>query len=316
MKDNPKWKKFEALAAEIQKELSPQAKVEHDVKIKGEDSKVDRQIDISVRQNIGQYSLLIVIQCKDEKAPLDVNVVGEFASVVNDVRAQKGALVSSSGFTAAAVNLAKQKGIDLFRLVDVENKDWRTYASLPAAAVFDEMEGYQLRFANNPIFPPERFTIPIKLLEDIPNLPLHREDGTLIDTAINAIGAAWNSGKLPKKSGEYFDLKFIDEPVFLKDGENLIPVVLTANIITRQRIFFGHIPILSMRGFQDVATGGVHMRSFTTDWLNLEAIEKGWQLVESLEQLAVQPVLVLHGSNSHDLLKPQANTSTVPPKTD
>ncbi len=306
--NDPKWKKFEKLAAEIQKELSPEAAVKHDEKIRGWDSKTDRQIDIVVRQNVGQYPLLIVMQCKDEKTPLDVNAVGEFASVVSDVRAHKGALVSNSGFTEAAINLAKQKGIDVFRLVDIENKDWKSYATLPAAAVFDALEGYQLKFANNPNYPPERFAIPLKLLEDIPNTHLYKEDGTFINTIINAIRTAWNSDKLPKKSGEYFDLKFVDEPVFIKDGEKLIPIELTANIVTRQQVFFGHIPIKSMRGFHDVSTGGVYTRSLTTEWLNTETIEKKWQKVESLDQLAVKPLIIMHASNLYEPLRPDSKS--------
>ena len=145
MMEEPKWKRFEKLATDIQKELSPNAEVEHDVRLQGHDSGTLRQIDVVVRDHIGQYSFLIVMQCKDEKKPLDVNVVGEFGAVIEDVKANKGVLVSSSGFTKSAINLARKKGIDVFRLVDVENYDWRSYATMPVACVFYGLENYQIK---------------------------------------------------------------------------------------------------------------------------------------------------------------------------
>jgi len=292
-----KWKKFEILASEIQKELSPDAEVNHNIKIKGEDSKVDRQIDILVKKQVGQYPLLIVMQCKDERAPLDVNAVGEFASVISDVRANKGALVSSSGFTPAAINLAKQKGIDVFRLVDLQNKNWKSYASLPAAAVFDKVEGYRLKFAVNPDFPPERFSIPMKILEDVPNIILYRENGDKIDSIINLIQKAWKNEKLPRGNGENFDLEFLEEPVFIKDGESFSPVKITIYIKTSRKIVFGNIPLQSMRGFQDVVKGGIYTHSFTTEMISVDVVKKEWQVVESLNQLAISPVITLYSSN-------------------
>ncbi len=86
----PKWKRFEKLAYEIQKEFSRSATVTLNDSILGVDSKTTRQIDISVRQNIGQYPILAVIDCKDYKDPVDVKAVEEFAMMVRDVRANKG----------------------------------------------------------------------------------------------------------------------------------------------------------------------------------------------------------------------------------
>lgn len=62
---DPKWKRFEKLVYEIQREFAASAKVTLNDSIQGVDSRTPRQIDISVRQNIGQYSILVVIDCKD-----------------------------------------------------------------------------------------------------------------------------------------------------------------------------------------------------------------------------------------------------------
>ena len=92
----PDWKELEHLVMMIQKQLSPDAIVRHDVKLDGIDSETKRQIDVLVEQNIGQYTMRIVIDCKDYSKPIDVKGVEEFNGLVQDVRAHKGALVCPS----------------------------------------------------------------------------------------------------------------------------------------------------------------------------------------------------------------------------
>jgi hypothetical protein len=117
-----KWKKFEEAVASIQKNIAPGARITNDEKIKGKSGTV-RQIDIVIRYNIGQYSILVVADCKDWKNPVDIGDVGQFIDMVEDVRANKGALICNVGFTEGARNRAKEKGIDLLRVIDTENPD-------------------------------------------------------------------------------------------------------------------------------------------------------------------------------------------------
>jgi hypothetical protein len=53
---------LELLVHRIQQQLAPTAEVLHDVYLPGRQSKTDRQIDVLVRQKIGQYEMRIV-QC-------------------------------------------------------------------------------------------------------------------------------------------------------------------------------------------------------------------------------------------------------------
>jgi hypothetical protein len=92
-KQKPDWEQLEHLIVTIQQQLSPDATVSHNVKLDGVDSETKRQIDVLVEQNIGQYRMRIVIDCKDYSKPVDVKGVEEFHGLVQDVRAQKGALV-------------------------------------------------------------------------------------------------------------------------------------------------------------------------------------------------------------------------------
>jgi Restriction endonuclease len=62
-------------------------------------SGTQRQIDVLMRQQVGHYVMNIVLECKDYKRPVDVKRVEEFHGLLQDVCAQKGALVCPKGFT-------------------------------------------------------------------------------------------------------------------------------------------------------------------------------------------------------------------------
>src|SRR5438105_6997006 len=57
-------RELEILVAKIQAQLAPDAEVVHDVKLEGRQSRRPRQIDVLVRQKIGQYEMVIVLDCK------------------------------------------------------------------------------------------------------------------------------------------------------------------------------------------------------------------------------------------------------------
>jgi restriction endonuclease Mrr len=140
-----KWKRFEKLVYEIQKSFAgTNATVTHKDYIMGQTSNVDREIDISIKQKVAQFSILVIIDCKDYATPVDVTTVGEFASVCEDVRANKGVIISSNGFTPAAITFAKNKGIDTLSLIDSKGVDWKTYISVPLLIESTSIDQYAL----------------------------------------------------------------------------------------------------------------------------------------------------------------------------
>ena len=52
-------------------------------------------------------------------------------SKLRDVRANKGVMISSKGFTEAARNRAEHNDVDLRRLIDTESVDWGDDVSVP-----------------------------------------------------------------------------------------------------------------------------------------------------------------------------------------
>jgi hypothetical protein len=69
------YQDLEKLVAAIQKQLAPASDVQHNVRLDGRRSGVNRQIDVLVSQKVGQYDIRIIIDCKDHKQPVDVKGV-------------------------------------------------------------------------------------------------------------------------------------------------------------------------------------------------------------------------------------------------
>ncbi len=299
----PRWKRFEEFAASIQKQLAPTAVVKHDDRILGK-SGTQRQIDVSIRTKTGQFELLIVMDCKDRKTTVDIKEVEEFAGLVEDVRAHKGALICNAGFSDAAKKRATDKGIDLFSAVDVQSVDWPCYLALPALCDFRSLRSYQLRFHHAGIGP---FAMPAG---DARYIELFREDGQRIDFVLNLLIKAWNASKLPVEPGMHNELRFIEGEVFTKIRETLYgPVEITANTEVEQRLLFGEWPISEAKGFRDEITGAFTTMGITTGSLNMADVEGKWRRIKSLEELAVRPALTLMALDAYPLIQ----TEGVPP---
>ncbi len=121
------FEQLEILVAKIQKQLAPDAEVMHNARLDGRRSKTRRQIDVLVRKKIGQYEMLIAIECKDYATPADAPEVDQFYAVLDDIGAHKGALVCSKGFTGAAKESARARQIDLYSPVDTEPHKWQVH---------------------------------------------------------------------------------------------------------------------------------------------------------------------------------------------
>lgn len=98
-----RWQAYEQLAHKIVAELMPYAEVELDDHIVGGQSETRRQIDVTARWTDGAEHHLLIVQARDRSRPGDVNTIGEFKSVIEDVGASRGILMCSKGFGKAAI---------------------------------------------------------------------------------------------------------------------------------------------------------------------------------------------------------------------
>ncbi len=291
-----KWKKFEEAAASIQRNIAPNAQVTHDEKIKGK-SGTDRQIDMAIRYSIGQFEILVIVDCKDWRNPVDIGDVGQFIDMVEDVSANKGALICNAGFTKGAKNRAKEKGIDLFRVVDTENPDIKLKIGFPTLCDIRYIKKVNFCFRHSA---PAPFKMPAC---DPKYLEIYKQDCSFNDILSNLFTKAWNSGKLPQEVGEHKNLEFIEENAYTKVGDTFYgPVEITAGVVVDRKLFFGNIPLKKGQGFANEVTGGFTTSSIEFG-LDFVEVEKKWRRLSTENELAIKPTLAFHVSDCYPTIE-------------
>jgi len=288
----PQWREFEVLVAKIQKELAVDSLVIHDDKIMGRKSKRMRQIDVSIRSKIGQFDVLIIIDCKDYAKPVDVKAVEEFMGLVDDVGAQQAAIVAAKGFTEAAKTRAVEAGLGVYTVVDTDPHKWQVHVSIPVVCDFRRaIYSLRLKFSQ-----PKPFRCPYDHNEWI----LFDANESMLGSVPKLFAAKWNVGDLPTKEGEYENLDFLGQPVLMDNGyDELLPITITANVLVEKRLYFGKLSIKQISGFKDEKNGMVISRGFTTGPLDVETIEKEWQRIKSKDELTVRPIMAIIALDCH-----------------
>ncbi len=100
------WKKYEKEILSYFQETYPEARISCDQKVLGKFSKTPRQIDVLIEGEIAGYIISIAVDCKYFFKKIDVKVVESFCSMVEDVGAHQGVLITQKGYSKAAINRA------------------------------------------------------------------------------------------------------------------------------------------------------------------------------------------------------------------
>lgn len=122
---------YKAIVSQIFNELKPNAEVRINDSIMGVDSKNNQKIDISIKKETEGQKLLTIVKTYAGKNPIDVPDLNDFYSILNDVRASKGIIISNAGFSDNARHLAPSYGIDLYSIVDAQSKQWKDDIEIP-----------------------------------------------------------------------------------------------------------------------------------------------------------------------------------------
>jgi len=290
------WEQLELLVAKIQQELAPHAEVLHNAKIMGRATDQQRQVDVLVRQKIGQYEMVIAIDCKDYSSPVDVKGVEEFKGLIDDIGAHKGAMVCPKGFSKTAKKRAKKWQIELYRPVDTDPHKWQVKLALPVICDFRSVSiAFSLSESN-----PKPFRMPLDFYQQLQVFDHQVKPlGTPLEMALNR----WNRGQFPTSPGEHHNVAIFSEPVTMVDngyGE-LVPVTLQVLLHVTQRIFFGYLPIMKMRGFRDELTGEVVTNAFTTGNLDAKEVENSWKRLDSGDEPPARPAMVVVGLDCYEI---------------
>lgn len=122
--DIPDWRKFEQLVARIEADAGPLGiTVTSPDRIRCSTTGRLREVDASIRTQIGTSNILVTIECRKQSAKQDVTWIEQLATKKRAIGAARTIAVSSSGFSSEAETVARQHGIDLRRLSDVSAAD-------------------------------------------------------------------------------------------------------------------------------------------------------------------------------------------------
>lgn len=295
-KNVPKWREYEKITAQIYKTLSSQAIVTHNDKIYGHDSKKERQIDISIRQNIGPHTMLIIVQCKDYKDKIDVNDVGELIAVVKDVRANMGVMVSNSGFTDGAINLAKENGIQLCSLYDAQSSNWRNMVKIPILCVV--VRPIQIRGK----FQSSAFTIkPYPADGDVNRMEFVKQNGES-KSFVELFTQEWNSRRINSEPGEHIH-QFSEKDLQIRAADgSLVPVVVNFIVKITKEFRFGYLGISDSQGIVNIVDGSYTTKEITTDAMDVVEACNKWKLLSSDSDVPQSPLITI---NAYTMLSPE-----------
>jgi hypothetical protein len=126
----PDWKVFEKAVAHIE-ESYDNCKVTRNHKLKGRRSDTERQIDVWLEAEIGdRHVVTVAIECRRyTDRPVSIKDIDAFVGFLEDVGADKGVMISHSGYTDGARKRAAGANIELRMLTieEAEEFDWEDF---------------------------------------------------------------------------------------------------------------------------------------------------------------------------------------------
>lgn len=111
--ENKTWRKYERQIYQELTSVFTDCEFEFDDRIFGKHSRTDRQIDISIRGNIGGNKILGIIDCKHFSKNIDVKTIESFLGMLEDTKANFGLIITNKGFSSSAKNRANVKNLRL-----------------------------------------------------------------------------------------------------------------------------------------------------------------------------------------------------------
>ncbi|WP_067145655.1 restriction endonuclease [Pseudotamlana agarivorans] len=111
--DHKTWRKYERQIHQELITVFTDCEFEFNDSIFGKHSKTGRQIDISVRGNIGGNKILGIIDCKHFSTNIDVKIIESFLVMIEDTKANFGLIINNKGYNLVAKNRANLRNLRL-----------------------------------------------------------------------------------------------------------------------------------------------------------------------------------------------------------
>jgi len=100
------WKLYEKEIFDFFKGTYPDAEINFNQLLKGRYSKIERQIDVLIESYVAGKRIRLIVDAKFFNTKIDVKDVESFISMVEDVDAKQGILITRMGYSPGAINRA------------------------------------------------------------------------------------------------------------------------------------------------------------------------------------------------------------------
>jgi transposase len=117
MDDPSDWKDLQVKITELFKNAG--YNVQEDILVRG--GKGSHKIDVFATFMRDQINYKIIVECKNWASRVKKEQVMTLASIVEDIGAEKGIIISKEGFQKGAYKAASQRNIDLFTFREFED---------------------------------------------------------------------------------------------------------------------------------------------------------------------------------------------------
>lgn len=227
-----KGRLVELIVASLHEE--PGVKIERNVRIPSLlNSKRKREIDILLTGTFSGYPIRIAIECKNYKSVIDAPKIDAFVGKLQQIGipSQHGVFVSAHGFTAGAIDRAKEAGITPLILTGLTSDRL-------AAELFSAVQSIIYLF-------PEIIQIRVRSeLKEIPGIAflwfLYDENKKMRGAIPDIVWKMWIEGKIKPTLGEFeLDIPIPNNWQNLIDNE--LKPILSASIKLKIRGLVGHI---------------------------------------------------------------------------
>lgn len=277
------WKRYEKLAAQIARELQPDASVAWNTRIRGVVSGISRQVDVEIRWRAQDRDMLTIIDCKHWSRPADVNAVGAFAELSRDVGATQGILICSAGFAASVHQYARSLGVSLMLIHDAESALWSQQLTIPILWTDLRPEvsfGFRAGFnAGDQV--------------NIKRFPVARREAPDEDVeVVTLFEQLWNQGNLPMEVGAKYQISVNPVPwavVAEPGGARALRAMdeLRIEYGVLHRSWLGQFTPSICRGLVDVLNGNEILISHLPESEIPLLRDPGWEEIEDPNQVAI-----------------------------
>lgn len=202
----PEWDEYQEETAEFFRSIGLEAST--NVRLHG--IRTSHDIDVVIRSNHFGFDLLWIIECKHWKEPVSKLHVLALREIVTDLGADRGILVSESGFQSGALEAANLTNVQLASLADLKLSASNALGMAQLRGIQDRTLKCRERYWN--LSKPVRIRYGLR--------PDVAEYGYSADIVMKAIEAALFSAfaqRIPIECPEpinYAAIKFVDEEIF------------------------------------------------------------------------------------------------------